>query len=148
MRAQSCPTLCDPMDCNTPGSSVHGIFQERIMEWIADSYFRGPGNQVIINTFPACLFGPGVSKVIWPRPSLIPPSEKFFAIHQGLLWLLKGISCGITPISVVFGHCPKWIWPLSHLVPVFLTPALNTSLFPSFFFFLIFEVNLCFYLPV
>ena len=108
MCAQSCLTLSDPMDYNPPGSSVHGIFQERIMEWIADSYFRGPGNQVIINTFPACLFGPGVSKVIWPRPSLIPPSEKFFAIHQGLLWLLKGISCGITPISVVFGHCPKW----------------------------------------
>ena len=33
--AQSCPTLCDPMDCSPPGSSVPGILQARIMEWIA-----------------------------------------------------------------------------------------------------------------
>ena len=33
--AQSCPTLCDPMDCNLSGSSVHGIFQARVLEWIA-----------------------------------------------------------------------------------------------------------------
>ena len=32
---QSCPTLCDPMDCSLLGSSVHGILQARILEWIA-----------------------------------------------------------------------------------------------------------------
>ena len=32
---QSCPTLCDPMDCSLPGSSFHGIFQARILEWVA-----------------------------------------------------------------------------------------------------------------
>ena len=31
--AQSCPTLCDPMDCSLPGSSVHGIFQARVLQW-------------------------------------------------------------------------------------------------------------------
>ena len=31
--AQSCPTLSDPMDCSLPGSSVHGIFQARALEW-------------------------------------------------------------------------------------------------------------------
>ena len=38
--AQSCPTLSDPMDCNLPGSSIHGIFQARVLEWgaIAFSY--------------------------------------------------------------------------------------------------------------
>ena len=30
---QSCPTLCDPMDCSLPGSSTHGIFQARVLEW-------------------------------------------------------------------------------------------------------------------
>ena len=35
--AQSCPTLCDPMDCNLPGSSVHGTLQARILEWVAIS---------------------------------------------------------------------------------------------------------------
>ena len=39
--AQSCPTLCDPMDCILPGSSVHGIFQAIVLEWIAISFSRG-----------------------------------------------------------------------------------------------------------
>ena len=38
---QLCPTLCDPMDCGPPGSSVHGIFQARILEWVAISFSRG-----------------------------------------------------------------------------------------------------------
>ena len=38
---QLCLTLCDHMDCNLPGSSVHGILQARILEWVAISYFRG-----------------------------------------------------------------------------------------------------------
>ena len=40
--AQSSPTLCDPMDCSLSGSSVHGIFQARVLEWIAISFSRGP----------------------------------------------------------------------------------------------------------
>ena len=35
--AQSCPTLCDPMDCSLPGSSLHGILQARVLEWVAIS---------------------------------------------------------------------------------------------------------------
>ena len=38
---QSCPTLCDPTDCNLPGFSIHGIFQARILEWVAISFSRG-----------------------------------------------------------------------------------------------------------
>ena len=40
-RAQSCPTLCNPMDCSLPGSSDQGIFQASILEWVAISYARG-----------------------------------------------------------------------------------------------------------
>ena len=36
--AQSCPTLGDPMDCSLPGSSVHGIFQARVLEWVAIAF--------------------------------------------------------------------------------------------------------------
>ena len=36
--AQSCPTLCNPMDCSPPGSSVHGIFQARVLEWGAIAF--------------------------------------------------------------------------------------------------------------
>ena len=39
--AQSCPTLCYPVDCSPPGSSVHGILQARILEWVAISFSRG-----------------------------------------------------------------------------------------------------------
>ena len=39
--AQLYPTLCDPMDCSPPGSSVHGISQKRIQEWIAILFSRG-----------------------------------------------------------------------------------------------------------
>ena len=39
--AQSCLTLCDSMDCSPPDDSVHGIFQARILEWVAISYSRG-----------------------------------------------------------------------------------------------------------
>jgi len=40
MSIQSCPTLCDPTDCSPPGSSVHGILQARILEWVAISFSR------------------------------------------------------------------------------------------------------------
>ena len=40
-RAQLCLMLCDSMDCSLPGSSVHGIFQAKILEWVAVFYSRG-----------------------------------------------------------------------------------------------------------
>ena len=50
--AQSCPTLCDPMNCSPPGSSVHGILQARIMEWVAIAFSRGssrPRDQIRVS---------------------------------------------------------------------------------------------------
>ena len=49
---KSCPTLCDPMNCSPPGSSVHGILQARILEWVAISSSRGslrPRNQTLVS---------------------------------------------------------------------------------------------------
>ena len=51
--APLCPTLCDPMDCILPGSSVHGIPQARILEWVAISFSRG--------IFPTQGLNPGLS---------------------------------------------------------------------------------------
>ena len=45
-----CPTLCSPMDYSPPGSSVHGIFQARIQEWVAISF---PGNKTAAPVSPA-----------------------------------------------------------------------------------------------
>ena len=36
--SQLCPTLCNPMNCSPPGSSVHGIFQAKILEWVAFAF--------------------------------------------------------------------------------------------------------------
>ena len=41
MSLQSCLTLCDPMDCSLPGSSIHGIFQARVLEWGAIAFSGG-----------------------------------------------------------------------------------------------------------
>ena len=54
--AQSCLTLCDPMDCSPPASSVHGIFQVKILEWLP---FPPPGD----------LANPGIKPV-----SPVPPA--------------------------------------------------------------------------
>ena len=51
--AQLCPALCEHMDCSPPGSSVHGILQARVLEWVAISSSRG--------TFPIQGSKPGLS---------------------------------------------------------------------------------------
>ena len=50
--AQSCPTLCKPMDCSLPGSFLHGILQARILEWVATSFSRRssrPRDQTLVS---------------------------------------------------------------------------------------------------
>ena len=46
--AQLCPTLSDPMDCSPPGSSVHGIFQARVLEWCAIAFSEWRRRQMLI----------------------------------------------------------------------------------------------------
>ena len=73
---QSCPTLCNPMDCSPPGSSVHGILQASILEGIAISSSRG-SSQPRDRTWVSCLLH-------WQAYSsqLVPPGEP---IHKCLL---------------------------------------------------------------
>ena len=51
--AQLCQTLCDPMNYSLPGSSVHGILQARILEWVAISFSRGSSQPGINSGSPA-----------------------------------------------------------------------------------------------
>ena len=56
---QSCPTLYDPMDCSLPGSSVHGISQARVLEWVAISFSWGssqPRDWTHVSCFAGRLF--------------------------------------------------------------------------------------------
>ena len=56
--AQSFSTLCDPIDCSPPGSSVHGIFQARVLEWGAIAFSelntKSPINRTLLT--PKCVF--------------------------------------------------------------------------------------------
>ena len=54
--AQSCPILCDPMDCSLPGSSVHGILQTRILEWVVIPFSRR-SSQPRDQTHVSCIAG-------------------------------------------------------------------------------------------
>ena len=57
--AQSCLTLSYPMDCNPPGSSVHGVFQARVLEWVAIAF---SGNAVDLVSIPGLERSPGEGK--------------------------------------------------------------------------------------
>ena len=53
--AQSCPTLCYPMDCSLQGSSLHGILLARVLEWVAISFSRGsswPRDRTLVSCIP------------------------------------------------------------------------------------------------
>ena len=88
---QSCPTLCNPMDCTLPGSSVHGILQARILEWAAISFSKGP---------------------YWPRDwtlvSLI--ADRFFTI-----WATREAHHML--ISWVF--CLFWLFLVQHSISLY-----------------------------
>ena len=57
LAAQLCPTLCDPMDCSLPGSSVHVTSQARILEWVAISFSKGSSQPGIKLVSPALAGG-------------------------------------------------------------------------------------------
>ena len=64
LAAQSCLTLCDPMDFSPPGSYVHGILQARILEWVDISFSRG--------IFPTQGTNPGLLDCRQSSPSELP----------------------------------------------------------------------------
>ena len=74
--AQLCPTLCDPTDCSLPVSSVHGISQARMLEWVAISSSRGTSH-------------PG----IWTPVSCISCIGRWFLYHCAT-WILAGLKKG------------------------------------------------------
>ena len=98
---QSCLTLSDPMNCSPPGSSVHGIFQARILEWVVISYFRRylpnqGSNPYLLNLLhwytstglSLFLKVPFMSLQFYERPTLVPvftnqkESEESFHFYE------------------------------------------------------------------
>ena len=56
--AQSFLTLSDPMDCSLPGSSVHEIFQARVLEWVPVPPPQGNGTEKLTQSLETCLYSP------------------------------------------------------------------------------------------
>ena len=84
--AQSCPTLRDPMDCSLPGSSVHGIFQARVVEWGAIAFSKSWNKICWTYWFLVCFWVLYVILLICVfKPVLIPHSEKAMAPHSSTL---------------------------------------------------------------
>ena len=75
--AQSYPTLCSPMDCNLSGSSVHGIFQARVLEWVAISFSTG-SSQPRDQTQVSCIAGSHFT--IWAPREALPHQDFHFVL--------------------------------------------------------------------
>ena len=77
---QSCPTLCDPMDWSPPGSSVQGLLQARILEWVAIPFSRG-------SSWPRVSHTAGRSFTIWATSEGYSINSNTQALHWGRSWL-------------------------------------------------------------
>ena len=84
--AQSCPTLSDPMDCSPPGSSVHGIFQARVLEWGAIAFSL---------------------EALWegPIPGLLPWQLSFLDLQPNHSSLSSSIFIVFSPLVRIISVC-------------------------------------------
>ena len=80
--AQSCPTLRNPMDCSPPGSSVHGIFQARVLEWVAIAFSNCNVQQPLYIHYTHTYLYMCVCLVIESYSTLCHPMDR---THQALL---------------------------------------------------------------
>ena len=80
--AQSCPTLSDPMDCSLPGSSIHGIFQPRVLEWVAVAFSMGGLLLLLLSRFSRVrLCATPQTAAHQVPPSFTRPKEILFREH-------------------------------------------------------------------
>ena len=120
---QSCLTLCNPVDCSLPGFSIHGIFQARILEWVAISFSRGssrPRNQTRVS----CIAGRRFTLWASGKPLYVALTYWFLFTRRGLRHRtsLHMLTCTHIPFLV---KCFR-------LDLVFYSVALLTALFVFF----------------
>ena len=127
---QSCPTLCDPMDCSLPGFSVHGILQARTLEWVAISFSNAWKWKVKVKSL-SCVW---LLATPWTAAHQAPPSMGFSGqeywsgvtlpspmdcIVYGILWarILEWVAI---PFSRGSSQPRDWI-QVSHIAGRFFT---------------------------
>ena len=117
--AQLCPTLCDPMDYSLSGSSVHGIFQARVLVWIAISFSRGssrPRNRTRVSR-------------IASRALLSEPPGKTFEVCIPVITFLQMRKLRPSKVKQLFRY-PKAVAEVKYSLPkrqtLFLLPRPHT----------------------
>ena len=93
-------TLCDPMDCSLPGSSLHGILQARVLEWVAIPFSRDPSSLPRERTQVSWIPGRGFN--IWATLTLNPLSSSTYHLVSSLL-KLKLMSAKAVAMTVCRG---------------------------------------------
>ena len=92
--AQSCLTLCDPMDCSLPGSSAHGIFQMRALEWGAIAFSK---HLIYVSVYS--------SWIKYPVPSWLSLSLLSICRGRELLFLSRGVGRRDCAVDMLSGTC-------------------------------------------
>ena len=103
---QSCPNLCDLMDCSPPGSSVHEISQARILEWVASSFSRGspwPKDQTRIS----CIVANSLLSETPGKPKSILWRCVIHSVVSNSLWP-HGLLPTQAPLSMAFSRQEYW----------------------------------------
>ena len=95
--AQSCPTLSNPMDCSPPGSSIHGIFQARVLEWGAIA-------------FSACRAYTGRIHCLSQRLLRSSQKDSYLLLISAVVFLLLEYFSYVEP-----PHTPQLVFPLTGL---------------------------------
>ena len=118
---QSCLTLCDPVECSLPGSSVHGILQARVLEWVAMSSARGsswPRDRTCMS-FVSCigrrvlyhsrrLGSPQTASTAWSSLSMLSSGsmekgkDRVYHHHTGSVWQLWWMPVGTMSPTICY----------------------------------------------
>ena len=112
---QPCLTLCDPVDCSPPGSSVHGILQTRVLEWVAISYpgdLPDPGIESVSLMSLALAGGSFTTSTPWEVNYMLTLKivaegwMSFSNLHKDTIWVLVGrqamvVCMGISSVQAL-----------------------------------------------
>ena len=117
--APSCPTLCNPMDCSLTGSSVHGILQAIVLEWIAISFSRG-SSQSRTRTWVSHIVD--FTHIVALPPEPLGIEHQFSSVAQLCLTLCDPMNCS-TPGLPVHHQLPEFTQTHVHRVTDAIQPS-------------------------